>query len=114
MLAIIRCLEEWRHFLEGAPHTVEIWSDHRNLEYFMTAKKLNCCQACWSLILAHFNFRLHHRLGRSMAKADALSRHSDHGSGADDNEDIVLLTREKFAICALEGIQVTGPDQAIL
>jgi len=41
MLAIIRALEEWRHFLEGATHLVEIWTDHKNLEYFMTAKKLN-------------------------------------------------------------------------
>jgi len=45
MLAIICVLEEWRHFLEGATHPVEIWTDHKNLEYFMTAKKLNCCQA---------------------------------------------------------------------
>jgi len=45
MLAIIHTLEEWRHFLEGAQHLVEIWTDHKNLEYFMTAKKLNCHQA---------------------------------------------------------------------
>jgi len=41
MLAIIRALEEWRHFLEGAPLKFEIWTNHRNLEYFMSAKKLN-------------------------------------------------------------------------
>ncbi len=38
MLAIIRALEEWRHFLEGASHKFEIWMDHKNLEYFMSAK----------------------------------------------------------------------------
>jgi hypothetical protein len=41
MLAIIRALEEWRHFLKGAQHTVEIWTDHKNLEYFQTAQNLN-------------------------------------------------------------------------
>ena len=41
MLAIIYALEEWRHFLEGTMHPVEIWTDHRNLQYFMTVKKLN-------------------------------------------------------------------------
>jgi hypothetical protein len=41
MLAVMWSLEEWRHFLEGAQHKVEIWTDHKNLEYFMTAKKLN-------------------------------------------------------------------------
>jgi hypothetical protein len=34
MLAIIRGLEEWKHYLEGARHPVEIWTDHKNLEYF--------------------------------------------------------------------------------
>jgi hypothetical protein len=41
MLAIIQGLEEWRHYLEGARHPVEIWTDHKNLEYFRVAQKLN-------------------------------------------------------------------------
>ena len=45
MLAIVRALEEWRHFLEGIKHQFEIWTDHKNLEYFMMAKKLNRRQA---------------------------------------------------------------------
>jgi hypothetical protein len=45
MLVVMRALEEWRHFLKGAKEKVEIWTDHKNLEYFMTAKKLNHRQA---------------------------------------------------------------------
>jgi len=45
MLTIIYMLKEWRHFLEEAQHPVEIWMDHKNLEYFMMAKKLNHRQA---------------------------------------------------------------------
>ena len=41
MLAVIRCLEAWRHFLEGARTKFKIWTDHKNLEYFMTNQKLN-------------------------------------------------------------------------
>ena len=89
MLAIIRALEEWRHFLEGARNKVEIWTDHKNLEYFMTAKKLNRRQARWSLYLSRFDFSLHHRPGKSMGKPDALSRRADHGDGSNDNNDIV-------------------------
>jgi hypothetical protein len=37
MLAIIQGLEEWRNYLEGARHPVEIWTDHKNLEYFQVA-----------------------------------------------------------------------------
>ena len=38
MLAIIGALDEWRHYLEGTKHTFQIWTDHKNLKYFMTAK----------------------------------------------------------------------------
>ncbi|KAJ8482118.1 hypothetical protein ONZ45_g15060 [Pleurotus djamor] len=41
MLSIIHALEEWRHLLEGATPDFEIWTDHKNLEYFMKAQKLN-------------------------------------------------------------------------
>jgi len=41
MLAVIRCLEAWRHYLEGAKLEFEIWTDHKNLQYFMTSQKLN-------------------------------------------------------------------------
>jgi len=41
MLAIVRCLEAWRHFLEEMTVKFEIWADHKNLEYFMKAQKLN-------------------------------------------------------------------------
>jgi len=41
MLAVIRCLEAWRHFLEGTTVKFAIWTDHKNLEYFMKVQKLN-------------------------------------------------------------------------
>ena len=41
MLAIIKGLEAWRHLLEGVQFKFEIWTDHKNLEYFMKAQKLN-------------------------------------------------------------------------
>jgi len=114
MLAIICALEEWRHFLEGVTHPVEIWTDHKNLEYFMTAKKLNRRQARWSLHLARFDFLLHHRPGHTMGKPDALSRRADHGNGALDNENIVLLRPELLAVCTLEKVEPAGIEQKIL
>jgi len=41
MLVVIRCLESWRYFLEGTAVKFEIWTDHKNLEYFIKAQKLN-------------------------------------------------------------------------
>jgi hypothetical protein len=110
MLAIIRALEEWQNFLEGARHHIEIWTDHKNLEYFRTAKKVNHRQAQWSLYLSRFNFDLHHRPGTSMGKSDALSRHSDHGSGSEDNSNMTLLCPNLFVIRALEGLALVGEE----
>jgi len=45
MLVIIRKLENWRHLLEGAHFKFKIWTDHKNLEYFMKMQKLNRRQA---------------------------------------------------------------------
>ena len=40
ILAIICMLEKWRHFLEEVRYSVEIWTDYKNLKYFMTEKSL--------------------------------------------------------------------------
>jgi hypothetical protein len=85
VLVIIQALKEWQHFLKGAHYIVEIWTDHKNLEYFQTAQNLNHCQAHWSLYLSRFHFDLLHRPGMSMGKPDALSRYVDHHDGSQDN-----------------------------
>ena len=41
ILAVIRCLEAWRHYLKEAKLEFEIWTDHKNLQYFMMSQKLN-------------------------------------------------------------------------
>jgi hypothetical protein len=114
MLAIIQGLEEWRHYLEGAGHPVEIWTDHKNLEYFRVAQKLNYRQAHWSLYLLHFDFTLHHKPGQSMGKPNALSRWANHGSGQGDNDNLMLLAPELFRIHALAGARLQGDEWNIL
>ena len=95
MLAVIRCLEAWRHYLEGAKLEFKIWTDHKNLQYFMTSQKLNCRQVRWALYLSRFNFRLKHVPGKSMGKADGLSRRLDWQEGVErDNEDQKLIKPE--------------------
>ena len=65
----------------------EIWTDHKNLEYFMKAQKLNCRQARWALYLSRFDFTLKHVLGTMIGKVDGLSRKLDWRVDIDkDNE----------------------------
>jgi len=107
MLAVIRCLEAWRHFLEGAKGKFEIWLDHKNLEYFMNNQKLNRWQARWALYLSRFDFVLKHVPGSKMGKADGLSRRSDWEVGIErDNEEQTLIKREWLEARAAEVSEV--------
>ena len=82
MLAIVWALEEWRHFLEGVEHQVEILTDHKNLEYFMMAKKLNRRQAWWSLLLARLlNMKKIRRKGCRRLRSNCRETHWDWDSG---------------------------------
>ena len=45
MLVIIYILKEWKYFLERVASLVEIWTNHKNLEYFIVVKKFNYYQA---------------------------------------------------------------------
>ncbi len=56
LLAIKAALEEWRHWLEGVRHPFTVLTDHRNLEYLKTARRLNPRQARWSLFFSRFVF----------------------------------------------------------
>ena len=52
MLSVIRSLEEWRHYLEGANLQFEVWNDHANLQWFMKRQDLNHRQARWAQYLS--------------------------------------------------------------
>uniref|UniRef100_A0A3Q3APQ7 Gypsy retrotransposon integrase-like protein 1 n=1 Tax=Kryptolebias marmoratus TaxID=37003 RepID=A0A3Q3APQ7_KRYMA len=53
-LAVKLALEEWRHWLERAKEPFVIWTDHKNLEYLKTAKRLSSRQARWALFFSRF------------------------------------------------------------
>lgn len=112
LCAIIRALEEWRHFLEGAKEKVQIFTDHRNLGYFQTAQNLNRRQARWSLFLSRFDYELHHRPGRLSGKPDALSRRPDHDQGKGDNRGVIMFKPEAFHISA-NSVNLAGIDAEI-
>ena len=41
LLAIVNAFKQWRVYLEGPKHEVQVYSDHKNLLYFITTKVLN-------------------------------------------------------------------------
>ena len=113
MLAIVRRLEAWKHLLEGAQSKFEIWTDHKNLEYFMKVQKLNRRQARWTLYLSQFDFTLKHVVGTKMGKADKLSRRADWKIGIDkDNENQVFI-KDNW-IRSIQEVLIEGPEVELL
>ena len=113
MLAIIRGLESWRYLLEGVQSKFEIWTDHKNLEYFMKVQKLNRRQARWTLYLSRFNFMLKHVPGTRIGKADGLSRRLDWNVCVEkDNEDWILI--KDSWIRNLQEVVIEGPEVELL
>ena len=55
LLAIIRALKTWCHYLHGSPFPVQVFTDHKNLTFFCSPQRLNRRQARWLLDLADFN-----------------------------------------------------------
>ncbi len=92
LLAMKAAFEEWRHWLEGASHPFTVLTDHRNLEYLKSAKRLNHRQARWSLFFTRFDFRITYRPGSQNTKADALSRLHESDSQTPDQEPILPPT----------------------
>lgn len=74
LLAMKLALEEWRHWLEGARHPFLVLTDHKNLEYLQSGKRLSARQARWALWFARFTFCVSYLPGKRNTKADALSR----------------------------------------
>uniref|UniRef100_A0A670KGS1 Gypsy retrotransposon integrase-like protein 1 n=1 Tax=Podarcis muralis TaxID=64176 RepID=A0A670KGS1_PODMU len=74
LLAIHAAFKAWRHFLIGARHTVQVHTDHKNLEYWRTARFLNQRHIRWAEFFADFDFKIEYIPGDNNVMADALSR----------------------------------------
>ena len=85
----------------------EIWTDHKNLEYFIKVQKLNRRQARWALYLLRFNFILRHVLESKIGKADSLSRRLDWEVEVErNNESEILVKPEWLKVRRTERVEV--------
>ena len=80
----------------------------------MKAQKLNQRQARCSLYLSRFDFALKHISGKSMGRADSLSRRVDWVERVErDNENQVMLKEKWLEVRAIEQL-VEGPEEEIV
>src|SRR6266436_4186331 len=73
-----------------------ILTDHANLLYYKTPKKLNRQTARWHADLQEYDFVIKHVPEKINTPADELSRPPNADQGQDDNEDQTLLKLELF------------------
>ena len=59
-LAIIKGLQNWRHWLKCMKPPVQILTDHKNLKYFAKPQVLNRQQMRWLELLMHYNYKIHY------------------------------------------------------
>ena len=97
LLAIIRALKAWQHYLHGSPFPIQVFIDHKNLTYFCKPQVLNCWQACWLLDLADFYLTMTHVPESQSTGPNALSYHPDLlSSSTSKNEEVTLIPSSLF------------------
>ncbi|KAA6410992.1 MAG: hypothetical protein FRX48_05303 [Lasallia pustulata] len=107
LLAIICCLEHWRLELEATELPVEIFTDHKALEHFMTSKEHTRRQVRWAEKLSEYNFKIMYQTGAKNIKADALTRKpGDKPINEEDDrlkyQHQTILTPDRLEISVLE------------
>ena len=73
LLAMVAAFKQWRVYLEGATHPIQVFSDHKNLKYFSQAGTTSRRHARWVATLAAYDYVIVYRKGANNGKPDALS-----------------------------------------
>jgi len=113
LLAILVACMEWKHYLGGTEKPITIYTDHQNLQYFLTTKAWTRRQIRWAQILCSFNFKIIYRPGTKGGRPDALSRRPEYRpeEGAKHHEQQILNPQHfgKLQIAVVWGRFRTAP-----
>ena len=74
LAAVVFALKLWRHYLYGVH--VDVFTDHKSLQYVFTQRELNLRQRRWLELLKDYDMNVHYHPGKANVVADALSRMS--------------------------------------
>jgi len=111
LLAIMEAFKEWKRYLSGEEEPITVYSDHQNLQSFLTKKVWNQQQIRWAQELTNCNFKIGYRRGSRGGKPDALSRRPEYRpeEGAHHCE-LSLLKSKHFQISVIhQGRSVETP-----
>src|SRR5260221_14569377 len=108
LLAVMKALAHWCHYLGWTKHPFIILTDHANLQYWKAPKNLNRRTAQWHADLQEYNFEIHYIPGKTNTGPDILSRPLNVDQGQGDNRDTTILPPAKF----IGQISISMPSEA--
>jgi hypothetical protein len=114
LMAIVRAFEAWHPKLQSLINPIYVLSEHKKLEYFITTKLLNRCQAYLSQFLSQFNYKIVYRPGTACSKPDALTHRSgDLPKAGDDcsleNQTTIIKPENMLQLLAMAMLTPASP-----
>lgn len=110
LLAVIACMKAWDAELRGLDKTFTILSDHMNLKYFLSRRRLTERQTRWAEFMSRFRYSLEYRKGAENERSDALSRRDQDKPKEGDprllSRERQLLTPIAMKLLSVEGIEL--------
>jgi hypothetical protein len=87
LFVIIKCFEQWKSELMSTKFDVlvKVFTNHKNLKYFIFIKQLNKRQNKWAQFFADFNFVIIYLLEKFNEKTNALTRRADNVLDKEDD-----------------------------
>ena len=114
-LAMVKGLQNWRHWLERTQLPVQILTNHKNLEYFAKPRILNRRQMRWLELLTHYFYETFYQPGDKNCAADALSRCAElRPPDGEDDQPQCLIPKAKFMELSTSEVELTDSDWAEL
>jgi hypothetical protein len=105
LMAVVQACKQWRVYLQ-TNETFTVYSDHKNLTFFMTTKELNRRQVRWWETLSEYNMKIAHFKGKDNSGADAISRRPDLMKGIQPDKG-AILTREGKTLTVNKNLNLT-------
>ncbi len=121
LLIIIKCFKQWWTELQSIESFTNVFTDHKNLKYFMIIKILNRRQVKWTKFLVKFDFKIVYQSDKKNDKANSLTKRFDDWSN-DKNESNfrnkymyqIILSSEKINARILQEINDIETNDADL
>ena len=91
---------------------IDLFKDHKSLEYVFTQKELNLFQSRWLEFLKDYDMSMHDHLGRANKLASSLSRLS-MGSVAHVQKERKELVKDAHSLARLEVLLISIFDSGV-